>query len=133
MTKKEKFIKMIQTEIFDRTDVLCETYKDDWSDIISFWDELKNQNNKTSTTDGVITANGARILAWMQSHYDEQNNIFTSKVIAEGLEIGGRRVAGALRKLIADKFVEKLEGTSPIRYAVTATGKEYPLDNDINF
>lgn len=41
MTKKEAFIKIIQTEIFDRTDIYAENYPDEYELAASFGKILK--------------------------------------------------------------------------------------------
>ena len=42
MTKKEAFIKIIQTEIFDRTDIYAENYPDEYELAASFWEDFKD-------------------------------------------------------------------------------------------
>ena len=78
MTKKEAFIKIIQTEIFDRTDIYAEN--------------------------------------------------FTSKEAAEALFTSGRSIAGSMRKLVNDGYVEKT-GKDPVQYSLTEAGKNYQFDN----
>lgn len=125
MTKKEKFIKLIQAEIFDRADIWYENYEEDWEDVVSFWEEFKNGKVKNS---GAMTENGAKILAWMQKNIDSMNNIFTSKEAAEALFTSGRSVAGSMRKLVNDGYVDKV-GKDPVQYSLTDAGKNYQFDN----
>ena len=125
MTKKEKFIKLIQTEIFDRADIWSENYEEDWLDVVSFWEEFKNGKVKNS---GAMTENGAKILAWMQENVDSMNNIFTSKEAAEALFTSGRSIAGSMRKLVNDGYVDKV-GKDPVQYSLTDAGKNYQFDN----
>lgn len=125
MSKKEKFIKLIQTEIFDRADIWSENYEEDWEDVVSFWEEFKNGKVKNS---GAMTENGAKILAWMQENVNSMNNIFTSKEAAEALFTSGRSIAGSMRKLINDGYVDKV-GKDPVQYSLTDAGKNYQFDN----
>ena len=125
MTKKEKFIKLIQTEIFDRADIWCEGYEEDWEDVTSFWEEFKNGKVKNS---GAMTENGQKILTWMQENVDSMNNIFTSKEAAEALFTSGRSIAGSMRKLVNDGYVDKV-GKDPVQYSLTDAGKNYQFDN----
>ena len=125
MSKKEKFIKLIQTEIFDRADIWSENYEEDWLDVVSFWEEFKNGKVKNS---GAMTENGAKILAWMQENVDSMNNIFTSKEAAEALFTSGRSIAGSMRKLVNDGYVDKV-GKDPVQYSLTDAGKNYQFDN----
>ena len=125
MSKKEKFIKLIQTEIFDRADIWSENYEEDWEDVTSFWEEFKNGKVKNS---GAMTENGQKILVWMQENVDLMNNIFTSKEAAEALFTSGRSIAGSMRKLVNDGYVDKV-GKDPVQYSLTDAGKNYQFDN----
>jgi DNA-binding PadR family transcriptional regulator len=125
MTKKEKFIKLIQAEIFDRADIWSKNYEEDWEDVTSFWEEFKNGKVKNS---GAMTENGQKILAWMQENVNSMNNIFTSKEAAEALFTSGRSIAGSMRKLVNDGYVDKV-GKDPVQYSLTDAGKNYQFDN----
>lgn len=125
MTKKEKFVKLIQTEIFDRADIWCENYEEDWEDVVSFWEEFKNGKVKNSSA---MTENGAKILAWMQENADSMNNIFTSNEAAKVFFTSGRSIAGSMRKLVNDGYVGKA-GKDPVQYSLTDAGKNYQFDN----
>ena len=48
--------------------------------------------------------------------------MWKAKDIAEGLFISSRTVSGAMRKLVADGFVEKV-GQDPTIYSLTENGK----------
>jgi DNA-binding PadR family transcriptional regulator len=123
MTKKEAFIKIIQTEIFDRTDIYVENYPDEYELAASFWEDFKDGKVKNS---GAITENGKKILLFMQENEKAMNNMFTSKEIAEALFTSGRSIAGSMRKLVSDEFVSK-EGKDPIRYSLTEAGRSLSL------
>lgn len=125
MTKKEAFIKIIQTEIFDRTDIYTENYPDEYELAASFWEDFKDGKVKNS---GVMTENGKKLLSWMQENIDTMTNLFTSKEAAEALFTSGRSIAGSMRKLIADGYVEKT-GKDPVKYSLTEAGKSYQLEN----
>ena len=49
---------------------------------------------------------------------------FLSKEIGEGLFTSSRSVSGAMRKLVADGYVDKSDD-SPIVYSLTELGKKY--------
>ena len=73
----------------------------------------------------LFTENGKQILTYLQEHSDVE--IWKSRDIAEGLLISSRSISGALRKLVADGFVEKV-GQDPIIYSITEKGKEIKID-----
>lgn len=125
MTKKEAFIKIIQTEIFDRTDIYVENYPDEYELAASFWEDFKNEKVKNS---GAMTENGKKLLSWMQENVDTMTNLFTSKEAAEALFTSGRSIAGSMRKLVNDGYVEKT-GKDPVQYSLTEAGKNYQFDN----
>ena len=125
MTKKEAFIKIIQTEIFDRTDIYAENYPDEYELAASFWEDFKNGKVKNS---GAMTENGKKLLSWMQENVDTMTNLFTSKEAAEALFTSGRSIAGSMRKLVNDGYVEKT-GKDPVQYSLTEAGKSYQLEN----
>ena len=125
MTKKEAFIKIIQTEIFDRTDIYAENYPDEYELAASFWEDFKDGKVKNS---GAMTENGKKLLSWMQENVDTMTNLFTSKDAAEALFTSGRSIAGSMRKLVNDGYVEKT-GKDPVQYSLTEAGKNYQFDN----
>ena len=125
MTNKEIFIKIVQEMVFD-LDNLNEFFSDEEiTKAIDFWEDLKNDKIKNS---GAMTENGKKLLSWMQKNVDTMTNIFTSKEAAEALFTSGRSIAGTMRKLINDGYVEKI-GKNPVRYSLTEKGKQYKFDN----
>lgn len=122
MTKKEAFIKVIQTEIFDRPDIYSENYPDLWEDVCMYWDALKGKN---SSEKPAFTDNGKLILKYLQDNPDTP--MWKAKDIAEGLFVSSRTVSGAMRKLVADGYVEKI-GQDPVVYAITEKGKNITID-----
>lgn len=122
MTKKEKFIKIVKAEIFDRPDIYMENYPDDFADAENFFIGLM----MCADTQSKFTDNGKLILQYMKDNEDSYNNFFKAKDIGEGLSISSRTVSGAMRKLINDGFVEKM-GADPTIYAITSLGEKVDL------
>ena len=124
MTKKQKFIEVIQKEIFDRDDIYCENYPDDWEDLKAYWDAFKG---KEEVEKPMFTDNGKLILKYMQEYVTDMP-MGKAKDIGEGLFISSRAVSGAIRKLVTDGFVEKI-GQDPVVYALTEKGKEIEIND----
>lgn len=127
MTKKEAFIEfvnMLMTEVWPDADSEEKGSKE-WADAIEFFNDLKNDKIKNSN---VITENGKKLLSWMQENINVMSNIFTSKEAAEALFTSGRSIAGSMRKLVNDGYVEKID-KNPVRYSLTEKGKQYKFDN----
>ena len=123
MDKKEAFIKIVQTEIFDKPDIYAENYSEglEFELAKEFFEELKRDTTKPKN---IITENGLKVLTFMYENKDKYNNIFKSKEIGEGLFISGHAVSGSMRKLIIEGFVEKI-GKDPITYSITNKGFDY--------
>ena len=126
MTKKEAFIEFIDY-IFKDSDLRFYTEKDDERFQLAkvFWEDFKNNKVKNS---GTMTENGKKLLSWMQENIDKMSNIFTSNEAAEALFTSGRSIAGSMRKLVNDGYVEKV-GKDPVQYSLTDMGKTYKIDN----
>ena len=124
MTKKEAFIQIVE-EIFSRPDIYAENYPDEYELAASFWEDFKDGKVKNS---GAMTENGKKLLSWMQENADTMTNLFTSKEAAEALFTSGRSIAGSMRKLVNDGYVEKT-GKDPVQYSLTEAGKNYQFDN----
>lgn len=134
MTDKEIFIKFIEIaiEIADNEIVyfkgVNEKYNlttDEYDIAIKYWNNFKNGKVKNS---GAMTENGKKLLSWMQENVDTMTNLFTSKEAAEALFTSGRSIAGSMRKLVNDGYVEKI-GKDPVQYSLTEAGKNYQFDN----
>ena len=123
MTKKEAFIEIVNY-FFEDNDVRFEN-DENFKLAAAFWEEFKNGKVKNS---GAMTENGAKLLSWMQENVENMSNMFTSKEIAEGLFTSGRSIAGSMRKLVNDGYVEKT-GKDPVQYSLTEAGKNYQFDN----
>lgn len=122
MTKKEKFIKIVEDLFTEANDIQDkEIDQDAWD----YLETLKTQKTKTRSVE--ITENGKAILEYMQGAIEEFDNNFLSKEIAEGLFTSSRSVSGAMRKLVADGFVEKSED-SPIIYSLSEKGKDFKIE-----
>lgn len=126
MTKKERFIEFVN-EIMDAAmvDAWDDATKEDWKDAFDFFEDLKNNKVKNS---GAMTENGKKLLSWMQENVDTMTNLFTSKEAAEAFFTSGRSIAGSMRKLVNDGYVEKT-GKDPVQYSLTEAGKNYQFDN----
>lgn len=124
MTKKEKFIEFVN-ELMNAARVDEWDDMEDWKDAFDFFEDLKNNKVKNS---GAMTENGKKLLSWMQENVDTMTNLFTSKEAAEALFTSGRSIAGSMRKLVNDGYVEKI-GKDPVQYSLTEAGKNYKFDN----
>ena len=118
MTKKEAFIKIVKTEIFDRADIYLEKYPDIFSDAVDYFNGLSISGENTKIK---FTKNGKLVLTFMQENKDTYNNLFKAKDIGEGLGISSRTASGAMRKLVSDKYVDKMS-ESPVVYSITQKG-----------
>ena len=90
--------------------------------------EFFNQLKEGKVSGNGFTENGKKILIFMQNNIENYNNVFTSKGIGEGLFMSGRAVAGSMKKLIAEQYVQKV-GLNPVSYGLTDLGKDYQFDN----
>ena len=111
MTNKEMFIQEIEELIRAEQDIFSEGAR-------AYFEQLKATTEKEKPP---FTENGAKVLIWMQENYESYNNILKAKEIGDGLFCSSRTVSGAMRKLIADGYVSKTEGT-PTCYSLTDLG-----------
>lgn len=121
MTKKEKFIKMVE-ELINVTDI-NELDKE----AIEYFEMLKAIKE---TEKPKFTENGKKILLYMQNNKDTYNNMFKAKDIGEGLFISSRAASGSLKKLVTDGYVEKV-GNEPVVYTLTKNGIEVNLSEEV--
>ena len=117
MSKKEKFIEMVEALLKETPETTID------AEAIEYFESLKKINE---TEKPKFTAFGLKILQFMQDNKTTFNNMFKAKDIGEGLFISSRSVSGVIRKLVADKYVEKI-GTEPIVYSLTKKGEEEKL------
>lgn len=112
MSNKQEFINIVEM-------LFAESRYPISNEAMAYFEQIKNAKEKEQQQ---FTENGAKVLRWMQEHYTEFNNVMKAKDIAEGLFLATSRAAsGALRKLITDGYVMKIEGT-PICYSLTDLG-----------
>jgi hypothetical protein len=112
MTNREIFIQEVQNTINDCPDFFS-------LEALEYFESLKAVQEKEKPP---FTENGAKVLDYMQQHYEECNNIFKAKDICEGLFLASSRtVSGAMRKLITDGYVEKIAG-NPVCYSLSLLG-----------
>lgn len=118
MTKKQKFVEVIQKEIFDRSDIYSENYPEIWEDLVNYWEAFKG---KEEAEKPAFTDNGKLILKFMQEHSNDMP-MCKARDIGEGLFISSRAVTGAIRKLVTDGYIEKI-GQDPVVYSLTEHGR----------
>ena len=128
MSKKEAFLTIIGTEIFDRADIYAENYPEIFDDARTYYLAMLETGDAERPA---FTENGKKILAYMQESKDTFNNLFKAKDIGEQLSISSRTVSGGMRKLVADGYVEKL-GTNPVIYAITEKGEQVEFEDEPN-
>ena len=114
MTAKENFISEIEKLL--KTNTINE-------DAMNYFTEFKNGTVKNSS---VITEKGAAVLEYLQGQNDDY--IFSAKMLSEALDMNTRSISGTMRKLAADGYVEKMSTLSPITYKITELGKAFKLD-----
>lgn len=73
----------------------------------------------------ILTDNGKLILKGLQKMNTDN---LKAKDIAEELFVSARMVAGAIRKLVTDGFVDKV-GSEPCRYSLTEKGKNFIIED----
>jgi hypothetical protein len=112
MTNKEKFIEEL-TSAVDLSLILSDESLVYWNDFV-----------KGKASLGGMTEAGEKVLTWMLENEKLHSNVFSAKVIGEGLFIHARSVTGAMRKLIADGYVEKV-GQNPVSYSLTDTARSW--------
>ena len=119
MSKKSEFIEFVKDNLMDRVN-----YDDVPENVRLYWEALIQTKEEEKP---LFTENGQNILMFLQEHQDVP--MWKSKEIADGLCSSSRMVAGAMRKLVSDGFVEKL-GETPAIYSLTQKGKEVNFNNE---
>ena len=89
---------------------------------IAYFNAFKSTQDKKADKPQ-FTDNGKLILKAMIENNEERANMFSAKQIAEYAFITSRQVSGAIRKLVADGYCEKV-GQDPIIYSLTDLGKQ---------
>lgn len=121
MTKKEKFIELVETG-FEAIDI--DLNDPDTADAMAYWEAFKG---KKEIEKPEFTDNGKLILKYLQDHATDIP-MAKAKDIGEGLFVSSRVVSGAIRKLVTDGYVEKI-GQDPVVYAITNKGKEVKFED----
>lgn len=122
--EKDAFMKIVQTEIFDRPDIWGENYDDGevFLNACKYWEKLKNGGGDNSKP--AFTEKGIVILKYLKENPDA---VLPAKKIAEELDLSSRTVSGAMKKLVTDGYVEKFDG-EPKTYSITEAGKEIEIE-----
>ena len=123
MIAKQKFIEMVE--------MLINAYNAQngvetplYSDALAYFETFKVDITKEIVA---FTDNGKFILQFMIDNVEQYSNLFKARDIADGTFISSRAVAGSMRKLITDGFVEKM-GAEPIVYSLTVLGKSVKFE-----
>ena len=89
-------------------------------EIKEIYDLLSTMDNNTKP---LLTEAGLQILEYFQGNNTKN---LKAKDIADGMEVSPRKVTGAIRKLVADGYVNKF-GTTPTIYTLTEKGKNFDI------
>ena len=117
MSKKQEFVEYVK-------DLMDEAPHIEMSDDARlYWEAFCGANDIEKP---MFTDNGKLILRYMQDN--QQEGMWKARDIAEGLFISSRAVSGAMRKLVADGFVEKV-GQDPVVYSLAEKGKNIKIED----
>ena len=120
-SKREQFIELVDLLMEDAV-----VDKDEWTDALVYFEALKMQKDKEKP---VITNKGAEILLYIQNNYQNYKNMFSAKVIAEGMGVVTRSVSASMRGLVTGGFLEKISD-KPVIYSITEAGKNFDLSKE---
>lgn len=109
MSKKD-FIELVEALL---ENVTLDTDDEKCQSALEYFEHFKAEKPKAE-----FTENGAKILQWMQNNHAEN---LSAKAIGEEMFMNSRSVSGAIRKLVADGYVEKKDG-NPKLYSITDKG-----------
>ncbi|MBE5925622.1 MAG: hypothetical protein E7270_01325 [Lachnospiraceae bacterium] len=112
MTKRQEFVEFVDTLITNsgmHPDLIPENVK-------AYLEALREDSAKDAKPE--FTDNGKAILKYLQ---EVPKGMYKSRDIAEGMFIASKSVAGAMRKLVTDGYVEKV-GKDPVVYMITEKG-----------
>lgn len=130
MNKKDKFFEELEALGKQHNIDFNIAFSDDVRDFLNRLKELQlitpdklGEISGGPAAASTLTDNGAKIIKYLQ----ENNKIHTAKSIAEGMGAKSRSVAGAMRKLIQEGYIEKLGG-EPNSYKLTELGNELKID-----
>lgn len=119
MSKKQEFIDWVK-EVMEVAMVDSDSMPEN---VRLYWEAFQGTNE---TEKPLFTDNGKMILRFLQEHQDK--TMWKAREIAEGLFTSPRGVSGAMRKLVADNFCEKM-GENPIIYTLTEKGKNFVIED----
>ena len=113
MNNKQIFIKVVDS-FFKLNEETCD--QDEIRQALEYYNTVfKAKGSK------LITELGKRIIVCMRNDETHFDNVFGVNEIAENLEMTQKSINGALRKLVNDGFVEKIN-TTPKKYKLTDKG-----------
>lgn len=121
MNKKELFVMMVEA-FLEKGTVEGTLSTSQLDEAIAYFNAFKSTQDKKADKPQ-FTDNGKLILKAMIENNEERANMFSAKQIAEYAFITSRQVSGAIRKLVADGYCEKV-GQDPIIYSLTELGKQ---------
>ena len=121
MNKKELFVMMVEA-FLEKGTVEGTLSTSQLDEAIAYFNAFKSTQDKKADKPQ-FTDNGKLILNAMIENNEESANMFSAKQIAEYAFITSRQVSGAIRKLVADGYCEKV-GQDPIIYSLTDLGKQ---------
>ena len=119
MSKKNEFINYVNALIAAQEGDPIEPSED----AQAYWEALCGGNDNEKPT---FTDNGKLIMKYLQG-LPLDTPMMKAKEIAEGMFISSRAVSGAMRKLVADGFVEKV-GQDPVMYSLTDAGRNIKIE-----
>lgn len=117
MSKKDTFINEIECLMSEGKITLSE-------DAFTYFNVLKNGVDKEKPA---FTENGKAVLQYMKDNKENYSNFFKAKDVGEGMNITSRTASGAMRKLVADGYIEKM-GENPVVYSLTDKGTNVNLN-----
>lgn len=118
MSKKEEFIAYVKDLMND----VNETVEDMPESVRTYWEAFCNVKEVEKP---LFTENGKLVLSFLKEHTETE--MWKAKEIGEGLGVSSRTVSGAMRKLVDDKYVEKVS-TEPTVYSLTQKGKDIEIN-----
>ena len=121
MNKKELFVMMVEA-FLEKGTVEGTLSTSQLDEAIAYFNAFKSTQDRKADKPQ-FTDNGKLILKAMIENNEERANMFSAKQIAEYAFITSRQVSGAIRKLVADGYCEKV-GQDPIIYSLTDLGKQ---------
>lgn len=112
MTGKQKFIKVIEETLESCPDFFGELGSEEAAAALDYFKSLTKADEVKP-----LSEKAQAIYDYMVANAESCNNIFTSRSIAEGLEVSARAVSGSMRKLVTDGYVTK-SGKDPVTYSL---------------